>query len=73
MQEFFQLKLRNITMEEYQNKFLELVRYLSYIKDEKEKISRFLSGLPAFYKVKIQFDEPKTLEETIKKDKYLYD
>jgi hypothetical protein len=52
---------------------LELLRYVSYIKDEKEKIQRFLSGFPAFYKDKIQFDEPKTLEETIRKAKYLYD
>jgi hypothetical protein len=32
---------------------------------------RFLSGLPSFYKEKIQFDEPKTLEDTIRKEKYL--
>jgi len=34
---------------------------------------RFLSGLHAFCKNKIQFDEPKTLEETTKKAKYFYD
>jgi hypothetical protein len=73
MQEFFELKLGNMTMEEYEKKFLELLRYVSYIKDEKEKIQRFLSGFPTFYKDKIQFDEPKTLEETIRKAKYLYD
>jgi hypothetical protein len=28
---------------------------------------------PSFYKDKIQFDEPKTLEEAIRKDKYLYE
>jgi hypothetical protein len=32
-----------------------------------------LSGLPYFYKDKIQYDEPKTLTETIRKDKYLYE
>ena len=28
-------------MEEYANKFLELLRYVGYIKDEKVKIQRF--------------------------------
>jgi hypothetical protein len=60
-------------MEEYEKKFLELLRYVSYIKDEKARIQRFLSGLPTFYKDKFQFDKPMTLEETINKGKYLYD
>jgi hypothetical protein len=35
MKEFFELKLGNMTMEEYEKKFLKLIRYVSYIKDEK--------------------------------------
>jgi hypothetical protein len=73
MQEFFELKLGSMTMDEYERKFLELLRYVDFIRDEKVKIQRFLSGLPSFYKDKIQFDEPKTLEEAIRKDKYLYE
>jgi hypothetical protein len=73
MQEFFELKLGNMTMEEYEKKFLELVRYVGFIKDEKVKIQRFLSGIPSFYKDRIQFDEPRTLEEAIRKAKYLYE
>jgi hypothetical protein len=73
MQEFFELKLGNMTMEEYEKKFLELLRYVDFIKDEKVKIHRFLSGFPSFYKDKIQFDEPKTLEEAMRKSKYLYE
>ena len=60
------------TMEEYANKFLELLRYLRYIKDEKVKIHHFLSGLPQSYKDRIEFYEPRTLEETIRKAKYCY-
>jgi len=41
------------------------------IKDEKVKIQKFLSGLPSFYKDKIQFDERKTLEESMRNTKYL--
>jgi hypothetical protein len=61
-----------MNMEEYEKRFLELPRYVSYIKDEKEKIQILVNGLPIFYKDKIQFDESKTLEEMIKKAKYLY-
>lgn len=63
-----------MTMEEYEkekvSRFVE-VCWIYYI--EKVKIQQFLSGLPSFYKDVIQFDEPKTLEKTIQKDKYLYD
>jgi hypothetical protein len=46
---------------------------VGFIKDEKVKVQRFLSGLPSFYKEKIQYDEPRTLTETIRKDKYMYE
>ena len=54
-------------------KFFELLRYVRYIKDEKVKIQRFLSGLPQYYKDIIEFYEPRTLEEAIRKDKYFYE
>ena len=46
IKEFHELRLGQQTMEEYANKFLELLRYVRYIKDEKVKIHHFLSGLP---------------------------
>jgi hypothetical protein len=73
MQEFFELKLGSMTMEEYESKFLELLSYVGFIKDEKVKIQIFSSGLPSFYSDKIHFDEPKTLEEAIRKTEYLYE
>ena len=60
-------------MEEYENKFLELLRYVMYIKNEKVKIQRFLSGLPQSYKDIIEFYEPRTMEEVIRKYKYCYE
>ena len=60
-------------MEEYANTFLELLRYVRYIKDEKVKVQRFLSGLPQSYKDRIEFYEPRTLEEAIRKAKYCYE
>ena len=67
------MRLGQQTMEEYANKFLELLRYVKYIKDEKVKIQQFLSGLPQSYKDRIEFYEPRTLEEAIRKAKYFYE
>jgi hypothetical protein len=49
MKEFFELKLETMTMEEYVKRLFELLKYVDFIKDEKVKIHRFLSGLPSFY------------------------
>jgi hypothetical protein len=73
MEELFELKLGNMTMDEHEKKFLELLRYVSFIIDEKVKIQNFLSGIPSFYKDKIQFDESNNLEETVRNSKYFYD
>jgi hypothetical protein len=73
MQELFELRLGSMTMEEYENMFVGLLKYVGFIKDEKVKVQRFLSGLPSFYKYKIQYDEPKTLNKTIRKGKYMYE
>ena len=70
IKEFHEMILRQQTMEEYANNFLELLRYVRYIKYEKVKIQRFLSGFPQYYKDIIDFYEPRTLEEVIRKAKY---
>jgi hypothetical protein len=71
--EFYELKLGQLTMEEYVNKFLDLLRYVPYIKAEKAKAQRFISGLPKEYRNRIEFDEPKTLEDTIRKATYCHE
>jgi hypothetical protein len=73
MKEFFELKLGSMTMDEYERRFLELLKYVDFIKDEQVKIQRYLSGMPSIFSDKIQYDDPKTLEETIRRDKCLYD
>ena len=60
-------------MEEYANNFLELLRYVKYIKYEKVKIQCFLSGFPQSYKDSIEFYETRTLKEAIRKAKYCYE
>ena len=60
-------------MEEYANKFLEILRYVRYSKDENVKIQCFLSGFPQSYKEIIEFYEPKNIEEAIRNAKYCYE
>jgi hypothetical protein len=71
--EFYELKLGNLTMKYFCSKFLSLLRYVPYIVDEKPKIQCFLSCLPASYKYRIEFDNPKTLEEAMCKDKLCFE
>jgi hypothetical protein len=73
MKEFFELKLGSMTIDEYERSFLELLRYVPFIKDEAVKIQRYLSGLPPSIGDKIQYDDPKTMEETIRREKCLYE
>jgi hypothetical protein len=73
MKEFFELKLGSMTIDEYERSFLELLKYVPFIKDEAVKIQRYLSGLPPSIGEKIQYDDPKTMEETIRREKCLYE
>ena len=71
--EFYELKMGYVTNEEYMNKFLNLLRYVSYLKDEKTKGKRFISGLPLAFNNQIEYDEPRSLEEVIGKLKHCYE
>jgi hypothetical protein len=73
MKEFFEIKLGRMKMDEYEKRFFELLKYVEFIKDEKVKTQRFLSGLPFFYSENIQYDNPKNLEEAIRREKNLYE
>jgi len=55
----------SMTDEEYASRFLKLLGYVPYLKEEKGKIQRFISGLAISFKYKIEFDEPRSLEEAI--------
>ena len=72
MHEFFELKLGIMIIEEYDKKFLELLRYVDFIKDEKVKFKRFISGMLVFYRHRINYDPPSHLDEVIRKAKCMY-
>ena len=73
MKELFELKLGSMSIVEYERRFLELLKYIPFIKYETVKIQRYLSGLPSSIDDKIQYDDPKTMEETITREKCLYE
>jgi hypothetical protein len=73
MKELFELNLGSMVIDEYERRFLDLLKYVAFIKDEKVKIQRHLSGFPSFISDKVQYDDPKTLEETIRHTKCLYE
>ena len=62
-----------MTMDDLINKFLELLRFVPYIREDKVKIQRFLSYLPRSYKDRIEFDNPKTLRIFFRKAWMRYD
>jgi hypothetical protein len=62
-----------MAMEDLINKFLEVLRFVPYIQEDKVKIQRFLSCLPQSYKDRIEFDNPKSLSEVFRKERMCYD
>lgn len=53
--------------------FLELLMHVLYLKDGKDKVYRFVNGLPLAVRDPIEYDEPQTLEEVIWKLKHCYE
>ena len=62
-----------MTDDEYTNRFLELLRYVPYLTEEKAKIQMFVSGLSFASKYRIEFDEPRSLEESIRNLRHYYE
>lgn len=69
----YELKMGPIIDEEYTSRLLELLRYVSYLKSERAKIERFISGLLITFGNRIDFYEPRFLEEAIEKIKFFYE
>jgi hypothetical protein len=62
-----------MAMDDLINKFLELLRFVPYIREDKVKIQWFLRCLPQSYKDIIEFDNPKSLSEVFRKARMCYD
>ena len=59
VKEFYEINIGSMTNEDYIRRLLELLRYVSYLKEEKENIQRFISGFSVAFKYNIEFDEPR--------------
>jgi len=70
--EFYLVKMGSMIDEEY-TRFLELLRHVHYLKEEKVRIQRLISGLLISFKDRIKFNEPISLEESILKLKHFYE
>eukprot|EP00253_Pinus_taeda_P013110 PITA_13110 len=71
-QEFHDLRLGQQSMDEFINRFTSLLHYVPYIKEEKAKVQRFVSSLPAYIREQIEFDNPQTMDEAIRKARICY-
>eukprot|EP00253_Pinus_taeda_P026214 PITA_26214 len=70
--EFHDLRLGQQTIDEFVTKFTSLLRYVPYIREEKAKVQRFVSSLPLTMRERIEFDNPKTMDEEIRKARLCY-
>jgi len=71
--EVYDLKMGFMADEDYIRILLGLLRYVSYLKDEKDKIERFISGLLVVFKDRIDLNNHISLEEAIRKLKNYYE
>eukprot|EP00253_Pinus_taeda_P003721 PITA_03721 len=71
-QEFHDLRLGQQSMDEFINRFTSVLRYVPYIKEEKAKVQRFVSSLPTYIRERIEFDNPRTMDEAIRKARICY-
>ena len=46
MKELFEINLGSMTIDEYERRFWELLKYVLFIKEKTANIQRYLSGLP---------------------------
>ena len=60
-------------MKDLNSKFLSLLRYVPYLIDEKPKVQWFLSCLPYHIKDRIEDENPKTLEEAMRKANFCFE
>lgn len=65
--EFYELIMSYLISDEYVTNFLEMLRYVPYIKYAKTKIQRFISGFPMIFRDKSDLLEPQTMKDVIKK------
>jgi len=67
VKEFHDLRLGQQSMDEFIAKLTSLLCYVPYIREEKSKVQCFISKLPTHMKERMEYDNPKTMDENIRK------
>jgi len=70
--EFHELRLGHFTMDEFLEKITNLLQYIPYINEEKDNLRRFFFFLWSPYKKRIEFYNPKSMYEVVRKAKLSY-
>ena len=73
VKEFHEICMGSMTMDAFINRFLDLLHYVPYIKEEKVNIQQFLGFLPLSFWDWIEFDMPKDLNTTLHKARLCYE
>jgi hypothetical protein len=64
--EFHGLKVEKMMIEYFITRFFNPLRYVPYLREEKEKVQRFMSCLSQSFKDKVKFLNPKAMDEVIR-------
>jgi len=67
--EFHDLRLGQLTIDEFITRFTLLLHYVPYIREEKAKVQRFVISLPLNMWERIEFDNLTTMDEAIRKSR----
>ena len=73
VKDFHELRMGSMTMDAFINRFLDLLHYVPYIKEERVKIQQFLGCLPPSFQDRIEFDMPNTLDTMLHKASICYE
>jgi len=71
--EFHELRLGTLTMDEYVKRFTSLLCYVPYMQEEKAKIHHFIGSLPNFVKEKLELDYPRSMDDAMWKACIFYE
>lgn len=66
------MQMGSMTDDVYTSIFFELLRYVHYLMEEMAKVKRFITGFSIAYRDWIEFDEPRSLAQAIRKLKHCY-
>lgn len=66
------MRLGQQTMDEFITRFTSLLRYVPYVREEKAKVQRFVNSLPLYMRERIEFENPRTMDEVIHKARICY-